>query len=493
MLNRLTIRQRILVIFIGIAFVGGTVQFLIAGRQLEAATLEFYQHHLETDALLVAATFAEPLGHYLEGEDEGGIGRMLAALQQEVGHDYLILDRNYRVVGYTANTGYEQVDRVPVSPELVEADSVQIGSDIRPNHVGEAALYLAVSVRYEGEALGYLVLSEPMAPAYAEVNRRYMELAIATLPVLVLVVAASMWVSSTISRPVQHLRNSALNMAQGALDTRIQVTTQDEIGQLGKTLNFMAGQLETLMKTQRNFVSNAAHELRTPLMTLKLRAEALSDETLPKAERETYLTEIQQEIDHMAELVSSLLLLARIDEGRHTQNGVVTDTASILHDLIRHWRIEAEAKQLEFATQIDPDLPELPMSSNDLRVIVDNLLSNAVKYTEQGRIQMTVASTPQMVTIQVSDTGIGFSEEQQRHLFERFYRSDTVRGRYNGNGLGLSIIEAILEHYGGQITTVSRGPGQGAIFTATVPLVKPLTARRSHLPHRQAVPDGSSH
>ncbi|MBE2267472.1 MAG: HAMP domain-containing protein [Anaerolinea sp.] len=469
MLNRLTIRQRILVIFIVITFVGGTVQFLIAGRQLEAATLEFYQHHLETDALLVAATFAEPLGHYLEGEDEGGIGRMLATLQQEVGHDYLILDRNHRVVGYTANTGYEQVDRVPASPELVEADTAQIGSDIRPNHMGEAALYLAVSVRYEGEALGYLVLSEPMAPAYAEVYRRYIELAIATLPVIVLVIGASLWVSSTISRPVQHLRNSALNMAHGALDTRIHVTTQDEIGQLGETLNFMAGQLETLMRTQRSFVSNAAHELRTPLMTLKLRAEALSDETLPKDERETYLAEIQQEIDHMAELVSSLLVLARIDEGRHTQNGVVTDTVSILHDIVRHWRIEAEAKRLEFTAQIASDLPELPLSPNDLRVIVDNLLSNAIKYTEQGHIQMTVSHTPQMVTIQVNDTGIGYSEEQRTHLFERFYRSETARGRFSGNGLGLSIVKAILDHYDGQVEASSPGAGRGSEFTVRLP------------------------
>lgn len=469
MLNRLTIRKRILIIFILIAFVGGTVQFLIAGRQLEAATLEFYQHHLETDALLVAATFAEPLGHYLEGEDESDIGRMLATLQQEVGHDYLILDRNHRVVGYTANTGYEQVDRVPTSPELVEADTEQIGSDIRPNHTGDAALYLAVLVRYEGVALGYLVLSEPMAPAYAEVSRRYTELAIATLPVIALVTAASFWVSSTISRPVQHLRNSALNMAHGALDTRIQITTQDEIGQLGETLNYMAGRLETLMSKQRSFVSNAAHELRTPLMTLKLRAEALSDESLPKDERETYLAEIHQEIDHMAELVSSLLMLARIDEGRHVQSGVVTDTVSTLHDIIRHWRIEAEAKHLEFAAQIDPDLPDLPMSPNDLRVVLDNLLSNAIKYTEQGRIRVLVSRTSKAFSIQVCDTGIGFSEDQRTHLFERFYRSENVRGRFNGNGLGLSIVEAILDYYGGHIETSSPGIGKGAEFTVHLP------------------------
>ncbi len=488
MLNRLTIRQRILVIFIAIAFVGGTVQFLIAGRQLETATLEFYQHHLETDALLVAASFAEPLGHYLEGEDEGDIGRLLAALQQEVGHDYLILDQNYRVVGYTANTGYEQVDRVPASPELVEADTAQIGSNIRPNHAGEVALYLAVTVMYEGDALGYLVLSEPMAPAYAEVNRRYTELAIATLPVIVLVIGASLWVSSTISRPVQHLRNSALNMARGALDTRIQISSQDEIGQLGETLNYMARQLETLMKTQRSFVSNAAHELRTPLMTLKLRAEALSDETLPADQRETYLSEIRQEIDHMAELVSSLLMLARIDEGRHAQNGIVTDTVSTLHDIVRHWRIEAETKGLQFAAQIDPSLPELPMSPNDLRVVLDNLLSNAIKYTPTGTIRLSVTHQNNMFTLKVDDTGIGFMPEQGTNLFERFYRSEDVRGKFSGNGLGLSIVKAILDYYDGHIEVYSSGLGTGSTFTVSLPTDQIISPLHKGEPKQRSVP-----
>lgn len=464
-LNKLTIRLRILVIFILVALTGGMVQFISAGRQLETATLEFYQHHLETDALLVATTFAEPLEHYLEGEGDDGIGRILTTLQQEVGHDYLILDWNYRVVGYTANTGYEQVEVVAQTPELIAARSERIGADIRPNRNGEATLYLAVAVMYEGESLGYLVLSEPMQPAYTEVNQRYVELAGATLPVIAMVIGASLWISRTISRPIQRLRNSALRMAKGELDTRIKITSQDEVGQLAQTFNYMAGQLETLMKTQRSFVSNAAHELRTPLMTLKLRAEALSDKTLPQPERENYLSEIHQEIDHMAELVSSLLMLARIDEGQYTHAGVITDTFSTLHDIIRHWRIEAEAKGLQFVVQIDPDLPELPMNPNDMRIVLDNLLSNAIKYTAQGSIRVNVSHQQAMFIFQIYDTGIGFSAAQGAHLFERFYRSEEVRGKFAGNGLGLSIVKAILDYYGALIEVQSKGLGEGAAFT----------------------------
>jgi len=470
MFARMTIRQRILLIFILIALLGGIVQFLIAGRQLQLATLEFYQHHLETDALLVAATFAEPLGHYFEGEGDEGIGRTLATLQQEIGHNYLIVDRNYRVVGYTADTGYEQIDRVTETPELVEARSVRIGADIRPNPLGQDTLYLAVSVLYEGTPLGYLILSEPMQPAYAEVNQRYIELAGASLPVIGLVIAASLWVSGTISRPVQSLRNSAMLMANGALDTRIQITSQDEVGQLAQTFNYMAGQIESLMKTQRSFVSNAAHELRTPLMMLKLRAEALAEETLSIAERDLYLREIRQEIDHMAELVSSLLMLARIDEGRYQQNGVVTDTVSTLHDILRNWRIEAEKRALKFDITTDSGLPELPMSPNDLRLILDNLLANAIKYTSEGSIHVKATYSHKCLALEVRDTGVGFTPEQSKHLFERFYRSEQVRGQFAGNGLGLSVVKAILDHYGGTVTAESRGNGQGAAFSVRVPL-----------------------
>ncbi len=469
MLHRLNIRQRILVIFIMVALAGGVVQFIIAGRQLELTTLEFYQHHLETDALLVSATFSEPLAEYLDGNDSSNISRIMSRLQQEVGHNYLIVDRNNRILGYTANAGYEQINTVTDTPELMQARSERIGADIRPNAQGQDTLYVAVSINYETSILGTLVLIEPMQQAYDEVLRRYLELAGAIVPVLVLVIAASLWIARTISNPIQSLRDSALRMAKGALDTRIQVTSQDEIGELAHTFNYMAGQIETLMHTQRSFVSNAAHELRTPLMTLKLRAEALSDETLPDDEQETYLREIRQEVDHMAELVSSLLMLARIDEGRHQPGSTtVTDTVSTLHDIMRHWRIEAEAKGLRFTPQIDPDLPDLPMSTNDLRVVLDNLLSNAIKYTTQGEIRLSVTHSKAGFQLSVSDSGIGFPPEQGAHLFERFYRSEQVRGQYIGNGLGLSIVKAILNHYGGHIEAHSAGIGQGATFAVQI-------------------------
>ncbi|MBK9126101.1 MAG: HAMP domain-containing protein [Chloroflexi bacterium] len=471
MLRRLTIRQRILTTFIAIVIVGTVVPLIVGGSLIQQMTLEFHQHHVETDALSVAVTFVEPLERYLEGEGTTGMQRLLVAIQQEIGHDYIIVDRVFSVVGYTENADVTPNQRL-VTPELLGSQANRIGADVRAGPNGMDWLYLAVPVQYERETIGYIVVSEPMEPAYQEVRQRWLELVTGTLPVIVAVIAASLWISGTISRPIQHLRDSALKMAGGAFDTRIEGESQDEVGQLAQAFNHLAHQVENLLNAQRSFVSNAAHELRTPLMTIKLRISALDDEMLSADERTAYQTEIQQEIDHMAELVSSLLVLARIDEGRHTQQEPASDPVSALHDLARNWRIEAAKRGLRLESEIAPNLPELPISQNDLRLVLDNLLDNAVKYTASGTVRLRAMREPYDVVIQVEDSGIGFTPEQGEHLFDRFFRSEDVRGKHPGNGLGLSIVKAVLDQYGGRIVAHSAGPDQGTVFTLHIPFAR---------------------
>jgi signal transduction histidine kinase len=470
-LKHLSIRYRILLIFIVIVLVGSATQLFIAGYQLQMATLEFYQHHLETDALLIAANLSESMEDYHDDEGTGTIQRTVATFQQNLDYGYLIVDHQYQVLAYTANSGYENVQRLAETPELAQARQKQIGADIRDDAFQESTLYLAVPIYYEQETLGYLVLFEPMQPAYDEVMQRWFGLAFSLLPIVGLVIIASLWISSTIVRPIEKLRNSALRMARGHLDTRIDEQGHDEIGQLAQTFNYMAGQIESLMKSQQSFVSYAAHELRSPLMTLKLRAEVLMDERLSAAERNQYLREIDSEINHMADLVSSLLVLARIDEGRHEVNDTSIDIGSSLSDTIRHWRIAAENKGLTLEAEMPPESVDLPLAAADLRLILDNLLGNAIKYSTSGSIILKVSGKPESGwTIHVQDNGIGFEPDEAEHIFERFYRSPQVRGQYQGHGLGLAIVAAIIKQYGGSMSAESKGIGTGARFTLALPV-----------------------
>lgn len=474
MLRQLSIRQRILITFLVIVVTSGMLQLLIAGRQLQAMTLEFYQHHLETDALLTSANLSEPLEHYLEGEGTSGLNSALNTMMGEIKHDYRLLDTRYNVIGYSPSEALGVVLRVSETPELAEAKHGRIGADIRPDNLGNPYLFLAVSVLYEGRPIGYLVLSQPMQPAYDDVQMRWLELATATLPVIMLVIVASIWISRSILRPIQDLNQSALRMAEGALDTRILAVSNDEFGHLARSFNYMASQIETLMQTQRNFVSNAAHELRTPLMTLKLRAESLIDNALSPAERDAYLDEIRQEVDHMAGMVSSLLVLARIDEGRMSghDEGKITDISSLLHDISRHWRIAAEREGITFQAEFAPELPPIvAVNANELRLMIDNLINNALKYTPKGCITLRTGQSKGKFWLRVEDTGIGFTTEQATHLFDRFYRTVEVRGKTPGTGLGLSIVKAIVEQYNGTIEAESAGMGKGATFILSLPIL----------------------
>jgi signal transduction histidine kinase len=176
----------------------------------------------------------------------------------------------------------------------------------------------------------------------------------------------------------------------------------------------------------------------------------------------------------MSELITQLLILARLDEGQHEAGQAPGDLVAFLRDLARTWRIRASAANLSFEADIPTSLPDVPAAASDLQIILENLLSNAMKYTPAGG-QVTLRAERDLTALRliVSDTGEGFAPEEQDKLFQRFSR--IVRSReedIGGTGLGLAIVKAVLERYGGTITATSDGPNQGASFAVSLPLEK---------------------
>lgn len=470
-LRRGSIRRRILVTFTTLTLVGGGIQIIIAGRELQDATMEYNQHDLETHALVAASVFAEPLGAIAEGESQhpaSFLQRPLAALQVELQpHEFAVLDARDRIIAYKGainELGNEAFGEIGA---LSLARSAPVGS----SYEGEF-LYVASPIRYESNILGYFLIREPLSDIYAQANGRWLELLVAMLPAAALIILASVWVARTISQPIEVLRDSALRIANGALDLRIAVKSRDEVGQFAQAFNYMAEQLESLMKTQRSFVSNAAHELRSPLTALSLRLEALEDSSLSAERRAQYLEEVRHDTDHMVNMVASLLTLARADEGKLVdENGGQYDGMALLHDLARRWRIEAGRAGLNFEARLPQALPDLPIPANQLRLIVDNLLSNAVKYTPNGKVAFEVRHDASTLHLAVTDTGLGFTPDEGANLFNRFYRTDTARAaRVGGAGLGLAILQAVVSHHGGSVSASSPGVGQGARFEVVLPL-----------------------
>lgn len=469
----MSIRLRILVTFTLIVVLGGVVQLVIAGSQLENASIQYFHERLETDALIASASMSGAFDdHATESRSNINLQRTLSYLQHDAGHQFLLVEVNGTVDMASDNSAYQPGSTFDENLSSRAARPGTPGTLIHTDPNGARSMFVAEPIGADNQVLGYLVLLQPMAPVYSEINRHWLSLIVATIPVIALVVAASLLISTSISRPIRHLRDSALKMAEGAFDTRIVLPAKDEVGELAHAFNYMADQIEKLLRTQRSFVSNAAHELRNPLMTLKLRIEALQDNDLPAAEHDAYLAELGQEVTHMTDLVNALLVLARVDEGRHEPDRMPYDGVALLHDIARHWRIEAHQAHLDFDARIADDLPDLPIPANDLRLILNNLLGNAVKYTEQGCVSLQAWRDADKLKLQVEDTGLGFAPEEAEQLYTRFYRTPSARDQQiPGIGLGLAIVEAVIDYHQGTIAARSSGVGKGAVFTISLPLL----------------------
>ena len=317
----------------------------------------------------------------------------------------------------------------------------------------------------------------------AEENVRNMALVLGSgigVAFLLSVVGAYLLARAALS-PVSAVVRVAHRITEEGLSNRLPVAhPKDEIGELAATINAMLsrleetlGRLEGTLASQRRFVADASHELRTPLTSINSYAQVLEEWGLsdPKIGPESAAA-IRRESERMKGLVENLLELARGDEGSelHLEHN---DLAEVVEEAVESASAAANGKVII----------ERPAPKRRMRVVFDRerlrqalsiLLDNAVKYTPQGgRVTVKTTDEGDAVRVEVSDTGIGISEDQIPHVFERFYRAEEARST-EGSGLGLAIARQIVEDQGGGLEVQSK-IGEGSSFTIRIPRRTPLS------------------
>lgn len=294
-----------------------------------------------------------------------------------------------------------------------------------------------------------------------------------------LLIVASVWWAYVIAgrafRPIDRMVNQVKDITDGrSLHRRLAIgAAGTELTRLAVTLNEMIERLETSFGALRRFTADASHELKTPLTVLRADVERAMSPTTRKDERAVALEEALQQVTRMAELVNSLLTLARADEGRLE---VVQDLIA-LDDLAREVVETARLLGEEAGLQIDGDQIEPAFVRGDLvrlRQLFLNLVTNAIKYTSHGgRVTISLTRVGEQAHFSVRDTGIGIAAADLPYVFDRFWRADRSRSRAverSGYGLGLAISQWIAHAHGGSLTVQSR-LGRGSTFTAQLPVV----------------------
>jgi signal transduction histidine kinase len=275
------------------------------------------------------------------------------------------------------------------------------------------------------------------------------------LPVVILIVSTGGYVLVRRAlQPVEHIRATAEKITFGNLSNRLPtVMTGDAIEHLSVTLNQMINRLENSYEQASRFSADASHELRTPLTIMRGELEAMAHQKdLPKHLQER-LGSVLEETERLSHITESLFAISRLDAGEAMVEHRLCDLAALAQSTAEQMSLLAEEKQI--ALHIDtPQLVTVIGDAARLKQVVVNLLDNAIKYTPNaGRVDLKVTATSsRKAVLEVSDNGSGIPADALPHVFTRFYRADKVRSRdMGGAGLGLSIVQSIVQAHGGTV------------------------------------------
>lgn len=270
--------------------------------------------------------------------------------------------------------------------------------------------------------------------------------------------------------PIRALARTAAEINETDLSRRLDLTAAEvELEQLMRTFNAMLDRIEAAFQRQRQFSTDAAHELRTPLAIMQTGLEVTLSRARGAPEYHAALVSIQEEVQRLTQLANTLLLLARADAHELPLEIRTVDLNLLLLAVIEQFAPAANAKGITLAHHIPPGL-SLQADQDRLIQVIFNLLDNAVKYTpEGGQVRVSAEAADHAAAVTIADSGPGIPAEDQAHIFDRFYRADSSRNRARGGfGLGLAIARRIVELHGGTIRVISQ-PGHGAQFIITLP------------------------
>jgi two-component system sensor histidine kinase BaeS len=285
----------------------------------------------------------------------------------------------------------------------------------------------------------------------------------------------SVFVSRRVVLPVQEMQAASQRIADGHYEERVALPGDagrenlDELGRLALSFNQMASRLEQTEALRLELIGNVAHELRTPLASIKGYMEGLIDGVLP-AEAATF-QQVYREADRLQRLVHDLQELSRVEAGAYELNLRPTAPEGLVDGVVARLGHQFEEKGVALEIDVHPDLPPVRADEDRIGQVLLNLVGNALQYTPSGgQVFLSARREGDRVRFSVEDNGVGIPPEHLPHVFERFYRVDKSRSRAGGgSGIGLTIARHLVEAHGGQIQAASNGPGMGSTFSVTLP------------------------
>ncbi|MEJ0091772.1 MAG: ATP-binding protein [Limisphaerales bacterium] len=306
-------------------------------------------------------------------------------------------------------------------------------------------------------------------PELNELHRTAMSLTLVGCLILLTGMTGGWWLVSRALKPISSISATAVKISAGDLSQRINVAeAESELGQLATVLNSTFARMEAAFAQQKQFASDAAHELRTPISVMLTQTQTALNRERDAASYKQTVEACQRAAQRMRKLIESLLALTRFDAGQEVLKRLCFDLSKTVGDCAELVQPLADERGVKIFIETKP--LKITGDSERLAQVVTNLLTNAIQYNKpDGEVRLKLESQNSLAVLTVVDSGQGIAAEDLPRVFGRFYRADESRTGAGNAGLGLAISKAIIEAHGGTIEVVSR-ENVGSTFTVRLPI-----------------------
>ena len=380
-------------------------------------------------------------------------------------------------------TRIQIIDQLGVILASTEPEDPQVGTISQESAVRSAiagkisyqtgandVVTVALPVTSAGQ-IGAIRLSLQLSDVEAVFNRLNELVVLGILILTLLSVTIAYVFGSTLSKSMRQLANEAKSVADGDYSHHVRGTGEVEVADLARHFNEMVDRLAEQRAARQQLMDNLAHELRRPISAIHTAVEVLQGALVEFPEPfDDIVDAIPGEMDRLSRLTMNLTFVAQTGHAPARSKRVPVDICAKVHQIIFLFEPEAKRLGIRLITELPDTLPPVSANEDAIVEIFTNLIDNALKFTPSGgQVSVSAGAAQEWIWVQVSDTGMGLTQEEQKQLFTRFYCGDKTRERPHGVGLGLAITHELVQMQGGTIR-VSSKPEQGATFRVELPL-----------------------
>ena len=449
-----------------------TTFFVAIGILITICINKEYEKQCEKKVNEYMSAIEEVTNNFLKVNDEityKELKMTMKVVETSIDMNSIILDsQSYVYAVSNENLEYLNYSKLDISElDLEKLKSGEILSEKNFSYNDKKLNVYYKPIFYNGKFNGLLILTEN-----SNINIFYNIYIIIFLVILVsiilAIVSAYYFSKKILLKPLSEINISARKLVKGDFKKRIHIESDDEIGELANSFNAMAESLEKVDAVRKEFIANVSHEIRSPITSIKGFISGILDGVIPKEREKYYLSIVNDESERLSRLVTDLLDISAMEEGKFNLNIVKMDINEIITLCILNLERKIKEKNLKVEIIFNNDKEYCFGDKDRIIQVIINLVENAIKYGyENGNIEIETYSKGDLVYISIFNTGVNIAKENLNKIWERFYKDDKARTNKISTGLGLPIVRLILSEHNQDIW-VENIEGKGVKFTFTL-------------------------